>query len=67
MGVGTWSIKGLKHPYVIKEWPLIPKCVKCNQKELTKEHIFMVFSHLEADSRTALCSNDVSVTQSLKI
>ena len=43
------------------------KCVKFNQKELTKVHIFMVFSHLEAASRTALCSNDVSVTQSLKI
>ena len=22
-GVGTWSIKGQKNPYVIKEWPLI--------------------------------------------
>ena len=25
MRVGTWSKKGQKHPYVIKEWPLIEK------------------------------------------
>ena len=49
MGVGTWSIEGQNHPYVIKEWPLSKGMISFLNKNYQSRIIIWDFIYRNPD------------------